>query len=343
MAAWSLALVALLGAACAGAAADPSLVQTDKGLVQGVVNATGGYRFFKGIPFAASTAGANRFQPPQARAPWAQPLDATQLGPGCYQTHHNPDVPKNLSEDCLNLNVWTPYPNSSAALLPIMIFFHGGSFGEGSDQGPFDMYDGHHLAGTHQLCVATANYRLGALGFAVTDKLRGNFGIMDQNAALQWLQRNARSFGCDPARVTIWGESAGAMSVGVHVVSPRAKGLFHQAIMESNVAGFVYKTETEARGYGLTFCKLLQCTTGSALDEKCNTACIQNATVQAVGQAWDKAGNDVADIIIDNFPHYLDAVLDFTPTIDGDWLPDNPLVLLAANKYNPLDGILLGR
>ena len=117
-------------------------------------------RYFKGIPYAATTGGENRWKPPQPPAPWTAPFNATELGPGCFQTHHNPDVPKHLSEACLNLNVWTPPASvlSASDPLPIMIFFHGGSFAEGSDQGPFDMYDGSYAASTKPVIVITANY-----------------------------------------------------------------------------------------------------------------------------------------------------------------------------------------
>ncbi len=182
-----LVVVAAANAAVATATAaaptllgDPALVQTEYGPVLGIVNMTSDFRAFRGVPFAASTGGAGRFRAPQAPQPWISARNASAYGPGCFQTLHNPDVPSVLSEDCLNINVWTPLPTSAPELLPTMVFFHGGSFIEGSNQGPFDMYDGHHFVLSRPVCIMAANYRLGALGFAVTDDLRGNFGLMDQ-------------------------------------------------------------------------------------------------------------------------------------------------------------------
>lgn len=139
-----------------------------------------------------------------------------------------------------------------------MVFFHGGAFMEGSNRGPFGMYDGQKLQRLG-VVVATVNYRLDALGFLTTRALEGNWGIKDQRFALQWVQRNIAAFGGDPGQVTIFGESAGAMSVGIHMVSPLSKGLFHAALMESNPAGYHYKTPGKASAIGRTFTESLGC------------------------------------------------------------------------------------
>ena len=144
-----------------------------------------------------------------------------------------------------------------------MVFFHGGAYKEGCDVGPFEMYAGTSLAtnARHPVVVVTANYRLGAFGWLAAKGLPGNYGLMDNIAALQWVQTNAAAFGGDPGRVTVWGESAGAGSVGLLLSSAQhaAAGLFHRAIMESNPAGFRLRTAAMADTYGTAFCAALGC------------------------------------------------------------------------------------
>jgi len=210
---------------------------TSKGAVTGVVvqfedPRLGSVNVFRGIPFAATTGGSNRWRPPQPAPAWAPAvLNGTANSFGCQQPHHNPDVPcdgkagpRCQSEDCLNVNVYCSTRATTAASLdagaqPVMVWYHGGSFDEGSNRGPFNVYDGAHVAAAAQsgVCVVGANYRLGVLGALVAqgegDASRGNHGLRDQRAALVWVQAEIKHFGGDPGRVTIWGESAGAMSV----------------------------------------------------------------------------------------------------------------------------------
>lgn len=332
-------LVAVVLCCVAVAVAAPEgYVQLGDGAVQGAVGS--GYLAWLGLPFAATTGGANRFQPPQPVQPWSGVRNATVFGPGCFQTHHNPDVPVDLSEDCLNVNVYAPRtPAPGGAPRPVMVFFHGGSFAEGSNQGPFLMYDAAALVARFpEVVVVTANYRLGALGWVVTDALTGNLGLRDQHAALLWVRANIAAFGGDAAAVTIWGESAGAMSVGLHLINNQSTGLFHRAILESNPTGFHYKTEAEAREYGHSFCKVLGCLTG----DKCSTLCLQQQTADAVGQAWEKVGNDIPDIVLGNWGHWLSAALDFTPTVDGLWVPGQVVAALDAGQIDPAVSVLVG-
>ena len=175
---------------------------------------------FRGVPFAASTGGANRWRPPQPREPWTAPFNASQHGVGCVQPHHNPDVPcdgdpRCQSEDCLRLSVYCP---AGAQSLPVYFWIYGGAFNEGMNYGPLDVYEGSELAARGGICVVAPNYRLGVLGFLVTDETPGNQAIKDQRAALLWARDNIASFGGDPDRITIGGQSAGAMSVLVHLV-----------------------------------------------------------------------------------------------------------------------------
>ena len=157
-----------------------------------------------------------------------------------------------MSEDCLYLNVFTPAglatrtkrqgkfgSGSSSSLLPVMLWFHGGAFQQGGSRR--GEYDGRRLA-ERDIVVVTINYRLGALGFMVSssDELYGNFGLMDQRAALDWVKRNIRAFGGDPENITLFGESAGAVMIGLHLLMDGAGTLFHRAIMQSNPLGYTF-------------------------------------------------------------------------------------------------------
>jgi para-nitrobenzyl esterase len=206
-------------------------------IAQGVV--------FRGIPFAAPPVGENRFRPPQAVAPWDGVRDATAFGAICPQLQLGESggvlaalgSGEPMDEDCLFLNVWTPAVDDGAR--PVMVFIHGGAFRGGS--GSTSIYDGAAFA-RDGVVLVTINYRLHALGFLALDGLfdgaegTGNLGILDQVAALRWVQDNIAAFGGDPANVTIFGESAGAMSVGTLLGTPSAQGLFQRAILESGAA-----------------------------------------------------------------------------------------------------------
>lgn len=188
---------------------------------------------FKGIPYAAPPVGPLRWRPPQEPSPWSDIRDATHFGPQCPQTQ--PTGP--ISEDCLNLNVWTP-ARSATDRLPVMVWIHGGGFALGSGSHP--RYDGEALA-RRGVVLVTLNYRLGALGFLAHPSLSresasgvsGNYGLLDQIAALRWVQNNIARFGGDPSNVTAFGQSGGAYSICIFMVPPMAKGLFRRAILQS--------------------------------------------------------------------------------------------------------------
>ncbi|MEI7857678.1 MAG: carboxylesterase family protein [Methanomicrobiales archaeon] len=209
------------------------IVKTDAGSVSGLQQ--GGLRVFHGIPFAAPPTGDLRWRPPEPVKPWDGVKETKEYSATCPQP--GSPAPLNMSEDCLYLNVWTP-AQSADEKLPVMIFFFGGGFKEVAFNMP--TYNGTTLA-QKGVIVVTPNYRLGALGFLAHPQLdnesphnaSGNYGIMDQQAAMKWVQQNIGAFGGDPARVTIFGQSAGAESVLVHVASPTSKGLFQQGIVES--------------------------------------------------------------------------------------------------------------
>ncbi len=199
-----------------------------------------GVRVFRGIPFAAPPVGPQRWQPPTPPIPWqgVRPVDA--FGGNAMQKAIYGDIDQTIpgvSEDCLFLNVWTP-AESGAERLPVLFWIHGGAFVVGHGAEP--RYDGGHLA-ARGIVVVTSNYRLGAFGFLAHPELTaespqgasGNYGLLDQIAALEWVRRNIAAFGGDPDRVTVAGKSAGSMSVSALMASPLAAGLFQRAIGES--------------------------------------------------------------------------------------------------------------
>lgn len=238
------ALVSCAAAATLPARAGDSLkVKIDTGKLQGKLSQDGKVRIFLGVPYAAPPVGPLRWQPPQPAKKWHGVFDATQFGHRCIQTNPFQDMvyrDPGQSEDCLNLNVWTPAKNGHAKL-PVMVWIYGGGYTAGATSEP--RQDGEHLA-EKGVIVVSMNYRLGIFGFFVSPELAaespehaaGNYGLMDQTAALRWVQKNIRRFGGDPRNVTIFGESAGSFSVSVQMASPLAQGLFEHAIGESGAA-----------------------------------------------------------------------------------------------------------
>jgi len=213
--------------------------QIKSGIIEGVVSADGQVRTFKGIPFAAPPVGPFRWQPPQPISPWAGVRKAIDFGPRCMQTRVFDDMifhDAGPSEDCLYLNIWLPEHHSGK--LPVMVWIYGGGLRAGSTSEP--RQDGGDLCKKGVL-VVSMNYRLGIFGFFAHPELAqesphhasGNYGLLDQLAALQWVKENIAAFGGDPNNVTIFGESAGSASVSALVASPLAKGLFRRAIGES--------------------------------------------------------------------------------------------------------------
>jgi para-nitrobenzyl esterase len=240
-----LALPIVLGSAWAGQAfaqAPPQTrVNTDNGVVQGTEQS--GIRSFKGIPFAAPPVGDLRWKEPQPAAKWRDARQAAQFGPRCMQAPIYSDMvfrSNGVSEDCLYLNVWTPASGSNARL-PVLVYFFGGGFAAGDGSEP--RYDGENMA-RKGIVALTVNYRLGVFGFLAHPVLTkesphhasGNYGLLDQAAALRWVQKNIAAFGGDPTKVTIAGESAGSISVSVQMASPLSKGLIAGAIGESGAS-----------------------------------------------------------------------------------------------------------
>jgi len=228
------------------------LVETRRGTLRGV--AEPGLAVFRGIPFARPPIGPLRFMPPEPPASWTGARDASRFGSAAPQNGAliGPVMSLGIgrtSEDCLYLNVWTPGPDRRRR--PVLVWIHGGAFvlGAGSQM----LYDGASLARRGDVVVVTINYRMGAFGFLrLRDRFgsrlpaTGNEGLLDQVAALEWVRDEIEAFGGDPSRITIFGESAGAMSCATLLGVPRARGLFQRAILQSGAANFVWPRETAA-------------------------------------------------------------------------------------------------
>lgn len=233
-----LSPILLLCLTLTGAPVKAQVVSITDGRLRGITE--GKVSSFKGIPFAAAPVGLNRWRPPQPVQAWTGVRDATNFGADCAQPSANRGsaaaLPK--SEDCLFLNVWRPAGAKPGAKLPVMVWIYGGAFlfGSGADQ----TYSGTQFA-NQGVVLVTINYRVGRFGFFAFPALskkrpgepKGNYAYMDQIAALKWVKRNAAAFGGDPANVTIFGESAGGVSVHSLLTVPAARGLFHKAIIES--------------------------------------------------------------------------------------------------------------
>jgi len=237
----TLLALLLLPAACL--ASNNLRIKTTGGKVEGSYTADRQVRAFKGIPYAAPPVGDLRWQPPQPAHKWKGTLSARDFGSRCIQSSGYPDMvfhDPGPSEDCLTLNVWAP-ANAKPGTLPVMVWIYGGGFTSGSTSE--SRQDGQFLA-HRNVVIVSMNYRLGIFGFFAHPQLSaesphhasGNYGLLDQTAALQWVRSNISAFGGDPSNVTIFGESAGSFAVSAQMASPLARGLFTKAIGESGGA-----------------------------------------------------------------------------------------------------------
>jgi para-nitrobenzyl esterase len=281
------------------------VVGTAGGVVRGL--ASGAVDEFLGIPYAAPPVGALRWRPPQPAARWHGVRDATQFAPHCPQPA-TPFGQGSTSEDCLFLNVFTASHHSGGSHHPVMVWIHGGALvtGESDDYLPTKLVaDG--------VTVVTINYRLGALGFLAHPALAdakgqsGDYGLMDQQAALRWVQRNIASFGGDPRDVTVFGESAGGLSTLSQVASPQARGLFQRAIVESGSYNLSQASLASAEAAGQTFAAQAGCTSQTA-------ACLRSLPVATVLANEDAAG--------------------YTPNINSEVLPQTLKTAFATGDFN---------
>jgi para-nitrobenzyl esterase len=311
-------VVAFLTCSSSALAADAALaIKTKTGKVMGKSDGT--VRAFLGIPYAQPPVGKLRWQPPMPAAKWKGVRQATEFGSHCMQPTVYKDMifrDPGISEDCLNLNVWTTAPNAKAKL-PVMVWIYGGGFTAGGTSEP--RQDGTNLA-KNGVVVVSMNYRLGIFGFFAhpgltaesPHKASGNYGLMDQTAALQWVHDNIAAFGGDPATVTVFGESAGSFSVSSQMASPLAKGLFIHAMGESGGAfaskGLTYKPLSEAEIQGAEFGKtVLSATT---IDQ------LRAIPAQQLMEAKAPPG------------------VRFGPDVDGYFLPQSVSDIFAAKRQN---------
>ena len=279
---------------------------------------------FRTIPYAASTAGANRFRPPQACTPWAGVRDCSDFTGRAPQAGLRPATrpelenfsgaadPSPETEDCLTVNVWTPGCDP-VAKRPVMVWFHGGAFAYGNANSP--RTHGHRLAARNDVVVVTVNQRLNIFGHLDLSgaggeafRLSGNAGTLDMVAALEWVRDNIAAFGGDPGNVTIFGESGGGAKVSTLLAMPRAKGLFHRAIVQSGAA---VRLRTRERALALTECVLRHL--GVSADA---VQAVPVAQLLAAVEPAQKALGPSSTPLFDRYP--------FGPVVDGDVLPGQP-------------------
>ncbi|EGC38917.1 hypothetical protein DICPUDRAFT_148385 [Dictyostelium purpureum] len=290
-----------------------SIVHTEFGSIQGIVHDTN--RVFYGIPFAQPPTGELRWRDPVDPMPWPNIRDATKQTPECAQICNlGPEACLyiGVSEDCLYLDVFAPKDSNPNTKYPVVVFIPGGAFsfvwflGSGS----FPIYDGTKLSQSNVILV-NINYRLGTFGFLGTDLLHGNFGFLDQVKALEWVNKNIGAFGGNKNMVTLWGESAGAFSVATHLTSKYSRPYFNAAISFSSPLTVGLKDKVSAKKFAQIFSQNISCNIDD-LD------CLRNKTMDQVLNAQVS----VAYTLLDP----LDTFTIWSPVIDGDIIPTQPLV-----------------
>jgi len=297
-----------------------ALVRTADGPVQGLV--TGGVRTFEGIPYAAPPVGDLRFQPPVPVEPWSEVRDATGFDPQtqCAQLIRQGNL-QTFGEDCLYLNVTTPAGKSGKGL-PVMVWIHGGSWVYGTGYN----YDASKLATQGDVVVVTINYRLGPLGFLANPALSaerpaagsGDYALLDQQAALRWVQDNIQAFGGNPRNVTLFGESAGASSVCANLASPTAEGLFQRAIVQSYSCAQPYATLAQGEVRGQQVATAVGCTDPAAAAD-----CLRATSSQKLLEAWRALGGGAF-------------------VVGGQHFPLQPAEAIATDQYNHVKSVMHG-
>jgi para-nitrobenzyl esterase len=330
-----LTLTALVKPAIAHQGEDGPVVNTAEGPVQGLEK-DGVYEFL-GIPYAAPPVGNLRWRPPQPVHHWDEPLDATKFGNTCPQAEELGVFagPASVTEDCLFLNVFTTrlHKGGKSSGLPVIVWIHGG----GDVDGESNDYDASKLAtggpiGTPTV-VVTMNYRLGLFGFFAhpaidaEGHLFGNYAVLDQQAVLRWVQRNAAAFGGDPSRVALGGQSAGASNTGDNQISPLAKGLFNRAIYESAPVSSITDigvylprgtafSNAAASAYNLPEC--------SAITPSQVATCLRSLTVPQILQLNQNA----------NTGFYNGTTFAQGPMVDGTIIPHEAIYAWTTGKFN---------
>ncbi|GGA29831.1 carboxylesterase/lipase family protein [Dyella nitratireducens] len=309
------AIAIALAATAVSASDSPPTATTAAGKLSGIHDSKTGLNEFMGIPYAAPPIGPLRWKPPQPVAAWTGVRQADHFGPRCMQRPIYSDMmfrSNGVSEDCLYLNVWTPAHGSNEKL-PVLVYFYGGGFqaGDGSEF----RYDGASLA-QRGIVTVTISYRLNVFGFLVLPELAaespehatGNYGLLDQHAALRWVQANIAAFGGDPNQVTIGGESAGSMSVSAQMASPLSKGLMQRAIGESGAVLGNLKPRP------------------LALAEQQGQDFEKRVRAHSLAQLRAMDANTLLDATGDK------DVQEFMPTIDGYFFPRSPEAIYQAGE-----------
>jgi para-nitrobenzyl esterase len=323
-----LCLLISVGSISAQAATDTTglLVTTHEGLLRGTTEDS--VCVWRGIPYAKPPVGVLRFRAPQPPDSWQGIRYATMMGHVAPQTRRATNDPNQRNEDCLSLNVWSPAADGHKR--PVMFWIHGGGFLVGSGSAP--MYDGAKLAQNGDVVVVTINYRLGALGFLYFNDIKGgqsgfddNLGIRDQVAALQWVHDNIAAFGGDPDAVTIFGESAGGISVFTLLTVSSAHGLFKRAIIESGPPESLFKPQV-ATALTERYLKML----GVATNDLSRLKSIPTDTLVAS-----------MDRLITALMHEPTTVKVLAPVIDGAFITEDPLTALREGRAAGID-LLIG-
>jgi carboxylesterase type B len=308
------------------------VVTTSSGPVCGVAEdrpERSGVEVFRGIPYAGSVAKEFRWTAPRHVEPWSKTRVADTFGAVCPQSGlFSPG-----EEDCLFLNFWRPAGTKADAGLPVMVFIHGGGFYQGASSDP--LYNGGLLV-KDGVILFTINYRLGALGYlAAGDVAGGNYGILDQQLAMKWIRDNAPAFGGNPERITLFGESAGAMSIGLHLTTaPASRSLFSAAIMESNLLGVPYRSLKVGQNEAALFMAMAGCE---------DVGCLRRMDIDTLQKQSDGFLSSVGTML----PNHLAAVNVWAPVIDGVHItglalpvpadaPPKPIII----GYNSEEGIL---
>jgi len=311
----------ILSVALPLAAAITEPVPVEQGLLSGVAGTSPEVRVFRGVPFAEAPVGDLRWRAPKPAAKWTGTRNVSEFGAICMQRRPNAAgigaEPRPMSEDCLYLNIFTA-AKTAGDKLPVMVWIHGGALTAGA--GSIAAYDGEQLA-RKGVVVVTINYRLGVFGFFEHPELSkesdrhaaGNFGLLDQIAALQWVQKNIAAFGGDPKCVTIFGESAGSWSTNLLAASPLARGLFHRVIGESGGQFEPMKSLARAEQAGANF--------GTLAELRAKTA---EALQTEMGAAFVGANGGYSG-----------------PVVDGWSLPDDVYTIYAKGKQNDVP-VLIG-
>jgi len=309
------------------------IVETRFGKLRG--RSSDGVASFKGVPFAAAPFGANHLREPQPVQPWAGVRDALEFGPKSPQVAYPPGIAESLAEvvgsgeDCLTLNIWTP--DLGAGKRPVMVWIPGGMF-EFHATGGTAFYDGSRFARDGVVCV-TIGYRVGAEGFLYLDDGVANLGLLDQIEALRWVRENIASFGGDPSNVTIFGESAGGMSVATLLATPRARGLFQRAIVQSGNAPHVNSAATAER-------------IGRCLAELIGVEATRSAIAAVPSERILQAQAKMRESLLERpDPAFWGEValtyLPWAPTVDGDTLPERPIDAIRRGAAADID-LLVG-